>query len=374
MPGLSQAQTPESAKRKFAEGVEAFKRGDYEAARKAFSEADAEHHDPIIAYNLGRAEERLEHPEEASHAYERYLAEAGEQGSLGPAAALAIAQIRARSGKLRIDTNPPGAHVFLDGQALLELSPSQVLVRPGEHRVTAESDAARASTSVTIAAGASERVLLTLTATRSEQSSDTPDAGVAGKPEGPPPLPLTASKQKSERPSSVLHDDAPEEEPVLSGFLFGASFAFVPYFFGKSERASKNISALGAQAGVMAEVGYAVTPRVAVTLRGLFSVGPECETLYGSHIGGAGPSVTIRLNDRLWLGVAALAGQASTCREGTDLTTSLVFSPVLELQYALITRHTGQWLLGVHAGAFFANPSNANAAVYTPITFGPRFF
>jgi PEGA domain len=368
--GLAQAQTPDSAKRKFSEGVEAFKRGDYEAARKAFSEADADHHDPIIAYNLGRAEERLEHPEEASRAYERYLAEAGEQGSLGPAAALAIAQIRARSGKLRIDTTPPGAQVFLDGQALLEPSPSQVLVRPGEHRITVESDAARASTSITIAAGATERVLLTLTAKRSEQNTNPPDAGATVNPEGPPPI----SKQKSEGPKSVLHDDAPEQEPVLTGFLFGASFAFVPYFFAKSERASKNISALGAQAGVMAEVGYAVTPRVAVTLRGLFSVGPECETLYGSHIGGAGPSVAVRLNDRLWLGVAALAGQASTCREGTDLTTSLVFSPVIELQYALITRHTGQWLLGLHAGAFFANPSNANAAVYAPITFGPRFF
>ena len=96
----------EAARRAFADGVQLFRVGDYEGARRLFLKADAEHHAPAIVYNLGMAEERLGHPQPAVDAYEAYVAEAGESGEFSSSATVAIAQLKARSTRLRISTEP----------------------------------------------------------------------------------------------------------------------------------------------------------------------------------------------------------------------------------------------------------------------------
>ena len=123
----ARADDLEAARRDFVEGVRLYQRGDYEGARRLFKRADTEHHAPSIVYNLAVAEERALRPQAAVDTYEAYLAEAGESGEFSGAAAVAIAQIKARSTRLRIDTVPSGVRVFVDGAPLVDASPATFL-------------------------------------------------------------------------------------------------------------------------------------------------------------------------------------------------------------------------------------------------------
>ncbi|MDB4996286.1 MAG: hypothetical protein JWM74_3718, partial [Myxococcaceae bacterium] len=138
----------DSARKHFGEAVKHYKDGDYEGARALFLQAEREHHAAAIVYNIARTEERLGHPQAAVESYEAYLGEAGEKGEFAQAAALAIAQLRARAPKLRIETKPAGARVFVDGAPLRDVAPITMLVTPGHHHVVAEGEAWRAEADV----------------------------------------------------------------------------------------------------------------------------------------------------------------------------------------------------------------------------------
>src|SRR6185295_9464869 len=122
----------------FAEAVKLYQAGDYEGARRLLRDADKEHHSPAIVYNLALAEEKLGHVQAAVDAYEAYVAEVGDQGALSSPAAIAIAQLKSRSTRLRIETTPPGARVIVDGTVLRETSPTSYLVPAGHHVVVAQ--------------------------------------------------------------------------------------------------------------------------------------------------------------------------------------------------------------------------------------------
>ncbi|MEO6419742.1 MAG: tetratricopeptide repeat protein, partial [Polyangiaceae bacterium] len=130
----------DDARKQFVEGVQRFQEGDFEGARAAFGRAEAEHHSAVIVYNLARTEERLGHPQAAIEDYEAYLAEGGDAAEYGPAAALAIAQIKGRSPRVRIETSPPGTRIFVDGTPITERSPTTLLVPVGHHHVVVEGD------------------------------------------------------------------------------------------------------------------------------------------------------------------------------------------------------------------------------------------
>lgn len=129
----------------FADGVRRFGDGDFEGARRLFLQAEHEHHAPVILYNLARAEERLGHPQAAVDAYERYLAEAGARAEFAEPAAIAVADLRARSGRVRIESKPQGARAFVDGNPLEEPTPTSVLLPAGLHHVVVEGETWRAS-------------------------------------------------------------------------------------------------------------------------------------------------------------------------------------------------------------------------------------
>jgi hypothetical protein len=153
----------EAARRDFSEGVRLYQQSDFEGARRLFLQADKAHHAPAIVYNLALAEERLGHPQAAVDAYEAYVAEAGESGEFTSSATFAIAQIKARSTRLRIDSEPSGARLFVDGSPLREPAPTVVLVPAGHHVIVAQGDGWRAERDL-VAAGSGDSVALSLTA------------------------------------------------------------------------------------------------------------------------------------------------------------------------------------------------------------------
>ena len=343
----------DAARERFAAGVARFQTGDFDGARRLFLEADREHHSPVIDYNLALTEERLGHPQAAVDAYQRYLAQAGEGGEFASAAALAIAQITARSGRLRIDSTPSGGRVFINGLAARDRTPLLVLVPSGHHLVVIEGDDYRVSADVDVSAGQTKPVSLA----RPESASGS-NAGPGS--------------------ANVVDVRSPAD---LEGVVWGGSFQIVPYgFFPRASKAGvTEDGASGIFVGVSAEIGFAFTPRAVVGLRAFGSVGSECRGVFDSHIAAAGPMLGFRVHEQLWVGLGLYGGNGETCRTEDPsppkkYSTDMVFSPLLDLSYAVTSRHYGQWLVSAGVGFFFATPSNDNRLVYAPFSFGPRFF
>ena len=205
----ARADDVEAARKDFAEGVRLYQRGDYEGARRLFKKADTEHHAAPVLYNLARTEERLLRAQAAVDAYEAYVGDAGEGGEFTGAAVVAITQIKARSTRLRIETRPTGARIFVDGFPLSESSPTTFLVSAGHHVVVAQGEAFRAERDVEVT-GNGDSLSVTLEAPLSDASAplsppDTHDAdssppvatAVADPPSLPPPPPASCGAQPS---------------------------------------------------------------------------------------------------------------------------------------------------------------------------------
>lgn len=345
----ARADDIELARERFAEGVKRLEKNDYEGARKLFLEADQAHHSPVIEYNLALAEERLGHLQAAVDGYERYLTEAGDSGELGQAAAVAIAQIKGRAGRVRVESAPAGARVFINGSATRERTPTTVLVPVGHHVVVVEGDDYRATREIEVDGGATVPI-------------DVKRPQVARPAEGrmyPMPLPIRS------------HDE-------LRDLVWGASFDVVPYGFFRHNQPGEE-GATGIFVGLSAGAGFAFTPRAVVGLRAFGSVGSECKGVFDSHIAALGPMLQLRAFDELWIGAGLYGGNGATCRTSDTgpvkhFSTDIVFSPMFDVSYAVTSRTYGQWLVSAGIGYFFATPSNDNRLIYAPVGFGPRFF
>lgn len=328
----------ESARAKFSEGVKRLQRGDYDEARRLFIEADREHPSPVIAYNLALAEEHLGHPQAAVDAYERYLATAEDNAEFEQAAALAVAQIKARSGRLRIDSEPAGLHVTVNGHPERELTPSTVLVPPGHHFVVVDAEDFRESVEVDVEAGQTKPLLLT--------------------------------RPNPQRPFDTL-----------DGLMVGAAIQVTPYWFLPRNGPSES-GAFSVVVGLSADVSYAFSDHAAFGLRAFGSVGTECTHVFDSHVAAIGPQIQLRLAHSWWLGLGLYGGNGATCRQAETGTkkfdTDIVFSPAFDVSYAVSSQKNGawysQWVVSAGLGFFFATPSNDNRLFYAPTGFGPRFF
>jgi hypothetical protein len=341
-----------------------------------FLQADKEHHAPVILYNLARAEERLYHPQAAVDAYERYLAEVGATADFVQAAAVAIADLRARSSRVRIESRPPGARIFVDGNPLPEVAPTTVLLSSGTHHVAAEGDTWRASSDFEGEVGGQQTVTIAA-----------PEPNVPVPPLVPPPVLIVPP-----RPSPP---ELPPAQPGPDGLVFGAEFIGAPflflgarnpipaiahgteYYYPNGNPVTNSGPVFGAEAGMTAEIGYAFTPRAEILIRGLGTLGSTCNTLVQSHIAGVGPAISYRLTDAFWVGGSVLGGSGSTCRgtrETAAFDTTLALTTTLDFSLAVATHTYGQWFIAASIGYYFADFRNENPLFYLPVGFGARFF
>lgn len=347
----------------FADGVRRFQAGDWEGARRLFLAADRAHHAPSITYNIGLAEEKLGHPQAAVDRFEAYLAEAGDTGELGPAAASAIAQIKARSTRLRLDTRPPGGRLFVDGAPLAERAPTTVLVPAGQHVIVAQ-HAGATTEEVVEAQGGGE------TLTRVLEAAASSDAKAA---EPPPsrmavaPAPATPPPPEAPRPSPAARNAA------LDGVTWGASFAVVPmYMFGVTTPGADNRDAAASiLAGAIGEVGLALTENVEVVARALVGVGPDAKPSYG-YLGG--PGLAFRIGSSLWAGASFTGGRIETRAHGARYGTDLVFGAMFEVSLTVLRKPYGEWLVGVQPGVLLTQQRQDNTTFFFPFTLGVRAF
>jgi hypothetical protein len=356
----------ETARKTFAEGVRLYQRGDWEGARRLFQRADAEHHAPAIVYNLALAEEKLGHLQAAVDAYEAYVGEVGEKGELSSSAVVAVAQIKARSTRLRVETTPAGARIFVDGAPTSEPSPTTYLVGSGRHVVIAQGDGWREERDVQ-ARGAADAMTVSL-------AKKTPD--VAEAPPAARPAPSSLPAEERDRPPPI----APAAPlPAPDGLVWGAEFAIVPAYLFPVTRSEKDNAASAASiiAGPVIEIGWALTEQFAFLARGFAGIGPDAKPSY-AYMGG--PGLSFRVANALWLGASFIGGKfetesksaqsEDTVRYGTDL----VFGAMAEANVILIKKPFGEWIAGFQPAFLLTKASNDNTTLFFPLSFGFRAY
>jgi hypothetical protein len=341
----ARADDIEAARRAFAEGVRLLQDADYEGARRFFSQAEAAHHAPAIVYNLGVTEEHLSHPQAAVDAYDAYLAEVGDAGEFNPTARAAIVQIKARSTRLRISTEPPGARITVDGFLLPSPSPTAFLVPGGRHTVVADAQGWRGEAAVDVTG-----------------SGDTLAVVILPSASSPEP-------RKSEPPTK-------EPPPGPDGFVSGAAFAVAPYHLFGSSSGPNQRDATQLMAGAVLELGGAITDRFELLGRAFVGIGPEAKPSTGAPFTYAfmgGPGVSFRIGSSVWLGTTFLAGRIETVAHDAAYGTDLVFGAMADAGVAILSTSKGQYVVAVQPGALLASEAD-NTAFFVPITFGYRAF
>ena len=358
-PRDARAGDVEVARQIFADGVKLFQRGDYEGARQLFRKADAEHHAPPIVYNLGLAEERLAHPQAAVDAYEGYVAEAGDAGPFTSAAVVAIAQIKARSTRLRIETKPASARVLVDAFVLAEASPTTFLVASGHHLVVAQGDGWRGELEVE-AKGTGDVLTIVI-------APPPPVPEVVAPVLAIPPPPAAA-----EATAVPMAPVAPETEKP-DGFVWGASFALTPYHLQGAPQPGRNNGrgATEVMAGLIVEAGVALTDRFEFLARGFVGLGPEGKPTTAFM---GGPGISIRVGSRLWLGATFIGGDLATHAYDVYYGTDLVYGAMAEVSLVLLSSPLGQWTVGTQPGVLLTDDREHNTAYFIPLTFGFRAY
>jgi tetratricopeptide (TPR) repeat protein len=360
-PGNALADDIAKARKLFADGVHQYQIGDYEGALRLFKEANAEHHAPAIMYNVGLAEEKLGHRQAAVDAYEAYVAEAGDKGEFTTVAVATIAQIRATSAKLRIETKPPGAHVFVDGNALHDPSPVTLLVGAGHHIVVAQGDGWRAEKEIE-ATGATP-----LTIELQEAPKPAPPPPPL-EPAPPPPPPVVVEPKPPPPPPSPAAPD---------GLVWGAQFAITTgIMFGVDavdEQKHKHLNTKTIPtvlAGPLLEVGYALTENIEFLARGLVGIGPDGKPSF-MYMGG--PGLSFKLGP-IWAGASFIGGRINSARHEVTYSTDIVFGVLGEVAVPVLKKAHGEWLVSVQPSFLLTEMRNDNTTIFWPIAFGYRAY
>jgi hypothetical protein len=351
---------PATAREAFKAGVAAFQKGDYESALTKFREADAANPAPAITYNIARSLEKLDRPQGAVAAYEAYISTAGESGEFTSASTLAIAQIKARSTRLRIESQPPGASVTLDGVKLDEKTPTSVLVPRGAHTIELELDGWKETRKYEAPGSGTTGELVFV-------RSQTPSA-----PAPPVDRPVRPAPKK------------PRMIPTLSGLVgsFGLSLSMYK-FVGNAEEGSgddaktADSQPTGLVFGLAFDVGHALGPHTQLVFRGSGGLGSKDGSL--ASVGAGSLVVGHRVTQKWWVGGGVAFGTGCTtdviAASGDEISvaTDLALGPTLELGYVIDQNEDGHWLVELLPTALLST-SGSPSTLFVPIVVGYRWF
>ena len=122
------------------QGVRAYKDGRYNDAIKYFSEAFKLGGPPSELWNIAKCHMRLDQPDQASDAYDRYLMQPGLTPQDKSEAREELEELRRRRSILTVASAPSHGTVYLDGKhgEAAGQTPFSVQVPPGTHKVEIE--------------------------------------------------------------------------------------------------------------------------------------------------------------------------------------------------------------------------------------------
>jgi hypothetical protein len=176
-----------AAKKHYAEGDKKYKAGDYAGAEVEFKAANDIKAAPQTERFIGLCEDRLGHPQVAVDWFDHFLAHVPDKmADQGEEIRKREAEIKAIPGKVRVESNPPGASIVVDDHPQSAPAPTEVELPPGQHTLKLSAPG-RLPTQKTIdVAFASSQ---TVSAELDAEPPPPPPAPVAVPPPPPPPAP-----------------------------------------------------------------------------------------------------------------------------------------------------------------------------------------
>jgi hypothetical protein len=122
------------------QGVRAYKDGRYNDAIRYFSEAFKLGGPPSELWNIAKCHMRLDQPDQASDAYDRYLMQPGLSQQDKAEARSELEELKQRRSILTIASAPSRATVYLDGKhtEAAGTTPFSIQLAPGTHKVEVE--------------------------------------------------------------------------------------------------------------------------------------------------------------------------------------------------------------------------------------------
>jgi tetratricopeptide (TPR) repeat protein len=155
----------------FQRGVALYGEADYRAALVEFKRAYATSPNVAVLYNVGETEYQLQDYAGALTTFERYLTEAGASEPHRGEVESTMDVLRARVGHLAITSNPPGAEIAVDDQAVGRTPfERSMLVSIGRRKVVA-SMAGRTAVTRYVDVAADDNVSVTLQLPTAESAS-----------------------------------------------------------------------------------------------------------------------------------------------------------------------------------------------------------
>jgi hypothetical protein len=170
LPRIAQAQNAQedaltkAARARFQEGVDAFDKGNYEAARAAFTQAYALKQHPAVLLNLAQSSLKSGHYLEAAKMFQKYLNDP--QGDKKADASKGLTDARSKLGRLDV-TAPPGSEVTIDSDVVGRTPMSEPIdVEAGNHTVHVKlPDNTSSEQKIVVTAGQVQPVRFAATAT-----------------------------------------------------------------------------------------------------------------------------------------------------------------------------------------------------------------
>lgn len=175
------AQTAKEARKAYAKGEALYKAGHYEAAQLQFETAYASAPNPVVLLSIAKTQEKRGLLQDTVETLQRYL---NERENAPDRAAIEehIRKIQARPGILVLESEPSGARIIVDSRPHTKVTPTELQLTPGSHRIEIQAEG-YASVTKRVQAGFAERKRLSVALRKITKPSSSQVSAVEGSSE-----------------------------------------------------------------------------------------------------------------------------------------------------------------------------------------------
>lgn len=301
-----------AAEERYREGFDAFKRWNFEAARRAFLQAYTIDPKPKYLWNLAVSEVKSSHPAEGLTHFRQYFAGPDATPKDREQARVLMSEAEAKTGHVVVQA-PAGASLFVDGERSKVPQGQPVDVTPGSHSIEIRMNEIAIAREFDVRAGETQ-----------EMRFDAPPAPTpAPHPPEVTPAPSVPPPPAGELPATTAAPRPETARWVTSGAMVGLGVAGLVaggVFYANASSDYSKWQSLSAQTGVCPQPP---TSPACTSLKSAWNARGNDQTLGGAFVG-LGSTLVIA-GVATWI-VWPLFGRKSTADNPAEFVTAIVFS------------------------------------------------
>lgn len=244
------------ARELYGEGQKLFRAGEFDRAQRAFEDAYRAVPNPVVLLSIAECQVRTEDFAGALASLQQYLNE--KPGAADRAQVEAqIANLEAKPGFVSLESAPPGAMIWVDGENTGYLTPNELSLRAGPHMIALTLDGhQRFEQRVDVEIGSRQRLSITLT----------PEAPpVVAEPE-PEPMPEQEPPRRDRKASpAVWAAVAVAGVTAITGTGLGVAALAKEKDYKEQESPSSSLQDKGQRLALFADVNFGIAVVAGVT-------------------------------------------------------------------------------------------------------------